>query len=593
MWSDRESIDDCLGFSQYVKSLGEVCLEEGIAPLTLGIFGSWGSGKTSLMRMLQKEVEAGSDGKVKTIWFNAWRFEGKDEIQSALINAILMKVKENQTLTDEIQELLKRLRDGTSVLKLAKIIGKSAITLTPDIQGFLDCFNDESEKVVNTMATFESDFESYLQKLDVKRVVVFVDDLDRCQSAKIIETFETIKLFLNIPECTFVLGADDDKIRQAIMETYRIGSQSEMEFTEDYLEKIIQLPFRIPEQRLDDIRCYVSMLFLKRELDPNGWSTLLTERASLLGTLRGGSNPFPKWIETHDASCTGGHVEAARRLAEIEPYIDILAQGLRGNPRQIKRFLNILSLRLRLAKANSLAVKTDLLIKLLVIEYAWKPFFRDLVETTDPSTGKSTLLEEVLAVAQGDAEMPADSSVVKSALEAPGLRDFLVKEPVLEGDADLSAYLFLSQTALAADRAVRLQSPEETARGLVTRISSDDRIRSKAGILQARRQDSAIIDSIVRQLSSGLIGQSDPRRQVHALAGLLELCALRPEHYASVVEVLGQIDPRKNQAIAIPAVALLEKAEKAGVTVAKTLRQQFSGASKVVSALSRKNSKNK
>ena len=70
--------------------------------------------------------------------------------------------------------------------------------------------------VVDTMATFETDFEKYLEKLGVKRVVVFIDDLDRCQSAKIIETFETIKLFLNIPECTFVLGAEGETDDEAL-----------------------------------------------------------------------------------------------------------------------------------------------------------------------------------------------------------------------------------------------------------------------------------------------------------------------------------------------------------------------------------------
>lgn len=590
MWSDRETVDDCLGFAQYVRSLADVCLEESIAPLTLGVFGSWGRGKTSLMKMLQKELDAQTGQGVRTLWFNAWRYEGKDEIQSALINAILLKVRENQPLSQEVKDLLKRLRDGASVLKLAKFIGKTAITLTPDIQGFLDCFNEESEKVVDTMATFERDFEKYLQELKVSRVAVFIDDLDRCQSQKIVETFETIKLFLNIPGCTFVLGADDAKIRQAIIETYRetyrVSDQSESAFSDDYLEKIVQIPFSIPEQRLDDIRCYVSMLFLKKELTPDGWSALLAERPALLSNLRAGSAPFAQWVRDNAKWCSRGADAAVSRLAEIEPYIDILARGLRGNPRQIKRCLNILSLRQRLADANGLAIRPDTLIKLLVIEYVWRPFFLDLVETTDPATGHSGLLKELLTVARG-ADMPTDSPALKAAMDAPGLREFLLNAPVVEGDTDLGPYLFLSQTALAADRPAAIRTAEEMARSLATRIGSDDRIRSRAAVLHALRQDTVVADAVIRELCTAFLGLSDPRRQVNALGGLIELCRIRPSTYSAVVDLLGGLDPKANQALALPAMTFLENAETAGVGSAGAIRKKFAGSSKILGALGR------
>lgn len=587
MWSDKDTVDDCLGFAQYVTSLADVCVEKDIAPLTLGVFGSWGSGKTSLMRMLQREVETRTDaGTIKTLWFNAWRYEGKDEIQSALINAILAKLREGQTLGQEALDVLKRLRDGASILRLAKVIGKSALTLTPDIDGFISAFNDESEKLATTMSAFEADFEALLRQLRVSRVVVFIDDLDRCQSAKIIETFETIKLFLNIPECTFVLGADDSKIRQAIIETYRVIDQTDVKFSEDYLEKIIQLPFRIPEQRLEDIKCYVSMLFLKRGIDGTGWSALLTDRSTLLRSLKGGTNPFPRWIADHGTTFGAGPAEAIANLGTIEPYIEILGRGLRGNPRQIKRFLNILSLRQRLAAANALGIQTAALIKLLVLEYTWKPFFKDLVETTDPVTGKSALLEELLAVAHGQAEAPTDSNSLKTALETPGLRDFLLGEPALAGDLDLGPYLFLSQTALTSERPLQAQTPDELAKGLVARITSDDRIRSKAAILQAKRQDATTLDTVIRQLRTEFLGLTDARRQVHALGGLIELCELRPGNYSAVVELLAQVDATANQALALTAVTFLDKAERAGAAGAATAKRRFAGTSRITSAAS-------
>jgi hypothetical protein len=277
---------------------------------------------------------------------------------------------------------------------------------------------------------------------------------------------------------------------------------------------------------------------------------------------------------------------ALTQLRNVQPHVLLLAQGLKGNPRQIKRFLNILELRQRLADANALSIRADILIKLLVIEYTWRDFFSNVVETFDPGSGTSALVTEVVAASGGARAEREDSAMLAAALATPGLPEFLAAPPLIDSTVNLAPYLFLSQTSLTIDRGTAFTLPDEKARSLADRISSDDRIRSRAAAQQLVREDPMVTAAVVRLLTPALVATTDPRRQVHVMTGLTTICEAQPDHYAAVVQALKEIDPKKNGALALSAVAFLDRALAARVDGAEAQKQRFAEASPMTAALS-------
>lgn len=291
MWSDNETSEDLLGFKVHADLLIDVIKDDTVLPITIGVFGDWGSGKSSVLKIIQEEFEQEKNEDTLCIYFNGWTFEGYDDAKAALLNSIINEIENNKKLSSDVKGKVKEkakklwnsidwMRGAGMVLKNVALPAVSAyftggVSLVPfavqkmseweidtpeklieklkseEGKKLIDSLKKETSKKekdfkINPVAAFRNDFADLLNATNYKRLVVVVDDLDRCKPDRIIENLEAIKLFVNVPKTAFVIGADPRIVRHAI--EYKYGTSNPINndnsrIIDDYLEKLIQLPY--------------------------------------------------------------------------------------------------------------------------------------------------------------------------------------------------------------------------------------------------------------------------------------------------------------------------------------------------------------
>jgi hypothetical protein len=250
---DNPAMEDSLGFTRAVDAIVEIVKNSSRRPLTVGVFGGWGTGKTTLMQMVEGGLKQGG---IKTVWFNAWKYSGKEVIWNALIQTILLAMKSDPGISDAARrESFKR-----RVIAVSQALGKYAAKVgTRFIPGGIIQEGDIDDlwKAISSTVEDGSPFE-FMNRFELEfgrlvdeyvgesYLVVFIDDLDRCLPENAIEVLEALKLYLDKANCVFVIGVDPSIIEAAI--ALRYAARSSLSATM-YLEKVIQVPVAVPRVR--------------------------------------------------------------------------------------------------------------------------------------------------------------------------------------------------------------------------------------------------------------------------------------------------------------------------------------------------------
>lgn len=405
MWPDKEAEIDYLNFKYMVDLVADIATDRELSPSTIGLYGDWGSGKSSLMKLALKKIEEKNSKsrkekdsvKALCIEFNGWLFEGYEDTKTSLCGAILDALADEERFSKEVTDYAKAL---IKKIDFKKILGKGVkygldffltggigaltdLTLSSvlsaiktnageiqakDIEDTLSKLKKD-EKTRTEIKNFRDEFKELLKKSKVENVVVFIDELDRCLPDTVLEVFEAMRLFLFVEGMSFVIGADERLIQYSIKSKYKEVPGNNLDIGKEYLEKVIQYPLYIPQLTQAEVNQYVACLLLRQTLTDEKFNKILGIVYALTP-----NQDFSMELISDKASDIAENCKNDMALAR--QISSVLAPSINGNPRQCKRFLNTLYMRLELAKARNVSLDKNILAKLLLAEYFNPEFFK-------------------------------------------------------------------------------------------------------------------------------------------------------------------------------------------------------------------------
>ncbi|MCC6832866.1 MAG: P-loop ATPase [Thermoleophilia bacterium] len=483
LFDDNPASIDLLGFDAVVAPVVEILQTKGLDPIAIGVHAAWGGGKSTVLELLDDRLNR--HDRYIVVRVNPWEFEDSADVKGALIDAVLAslrtKLSEDQGAFNEALKGVAGLLRRVSWARAGQVLLRSAVTMTPDLGALADALTPTEEQPL-TLAGFRGEFAGFLAQLaGIDRVVVLVDDLDRCLPPAVVQSLEAIKLFLSVEKIAFVIAADQDAVRAAI--SFHLSGGRDLEnVARHYLDKIIQIPILLPRIPAHDAEAYVALLIAGHELGEPEMEAL---RVHCRARRAEGKTPLAGAVDL------GLPTEAARLAAQV---VHGLGPERAGNPRDIKRFLNLFGVRQSIATARSVGIDALVLVKLLLLEDRHRPAFAHLVSRVPAE--QASLIEAWEAWGADDADKPPPH------IDLAGTHDWARRDPSLVG-VELASYLTLAASLAGATSVVSLPaelleavndlcssvtSVREAAQGRVGQIGGADRQRLTSEISERLRR---------------------------------------------------------------------------------------------------------
>jgi predicted KAP-like P-loop ATPase len=497
MWRDSETDQDFLNFTELADQIATLATNRDLLPVSVGVFGTWGTGKSTVLSLVEKKLKSATPATI-VIKFDAWLYQGFDDAKAALMEVVaerlLQETEQNKDLFDKAKEFAGRVnyfralgmaadfgigmafgvppglltKAGSAIGSL--IAGKGdtedAEALKAGSQGAAETWSKligpkKERTPPKEIAAFRQEFGDIIKGLN-RPLVLFIDNLDRCLPDVAIGTLEAIRLFLFIEGTAFVIAADEDMIRHSVSKHFGdINSRH----VHDYLDKVIQVPMRVPQVSAEDVRAYMYSLFVGKYA-PGKLLDVQTYLLNALQTSWSGATFDRKTIN----DLAGKPAELLDALAVCDRLAPILASAatINGNPRIVKRLLNAITLRQTLAASRKMNVDLATLAKLAVFERstdakAAQKLYRLVMEEKDAES----LLNSEGKLEGKRAEAPSEWKGYEGFIES-----WREMEPHFDNAAALRPAVFLSRDVMAPSVA-RTDLSEAAANALEALLSAN------------------------------------------------------------------------------------------------------------------------